>query len=825
MDERSRTAPAEMQERTQSAMIYDPVPRFPDQIRLDTPTPTQDRPAVLSYIIRTRETAPDGTGSDTMYFYIGRDRTVPLKSFTISYRFSALPVMVDDPEHPFYTYEYADDDIDAHEYLLCRFTLPPQMAEHFPGCAAFVSSIVFAAQEGGEDRVLTFSSGDFVYSAEDAARVQAAMNAAYGEETFSPAGVAGAAADGNLHDAHTAVYRPYPAEEDAEDALEATRLVQEKQRKKRRRWIRVIGYALLAAGGLTLVSAGMSYLSYQRAMIGAEVYLDAGQYTAAENYINETVGTNIFLNSQRSALSRTILRLCSEGRYNEAYRIAAGTPFASVLQNVCREASEVALAAGDWEEAYVYALGAPEPFEDEITDAAAAVVLDPYTSVLDEDAYRVAQKTADSAVLDDLLLAVVRWATGDNRYHVAMRAAQSITDSAVCADTVADIFGIATRYYISKNNFDAAADFIAAYRTDENSIDPEVEDALIRYFSESRDADSAFFLAKQFGIDASHIPIDAEDPAIRADLSGLYPLLTAEQKRSYHAGTVTAGGLLLTVNQSGAVRLSVSPSGVKPAGGADTSMADAQRRIDNALAGKPAVVSVASGDLMTALLHKDGTVTMLSNRIVGNPAVAALTEELRLITAAQALTDVVAVETGGSHFVFLRADGSVACFGDNSAGQCGTTTSAWRDIAGIAAGASFTVGMRSDGTVVACGSDSAGQCDVDDLRNVVDVEACDRTTVVLFADGSIGLRGERSMGIADALQLENITRIRAGGSAVIAELRDGTYTLCGGCAETGNYGSTASWHNLTDYDVGAVCAAAVEEDGGIRTTGTNRAKQ
>ena len=57
MDERSRTAPAEMQKSTQSAMIYDPVPRFPDQIRLDTPTPTQECPAVLSYIIRTRRTA------------------------------------------------------------------------------------------------------------------------------------------------------------------------------------------------------------------------------------------------------------------------------------------------------------------------------------------------------------------------------------------------------------------------------------------------------------------------------------------------------------------------------------------------------------------------------------------------------------------------------------------------------------------------------------------------------------------------------------------------------------------------------------------------
>ena len=55
-------------------------------------------------------------------------------------------------------------------------------------------------------------------------------------------------------------------------------------------------------------------------------------------------------------------------------------------------------------------------------------------------------------------------------------------------------------------------------------IDKDIENALIEHFSASHDADSAFFLAKQFGIDASHIPITAEDSAIRADLENLYPL-------------------------------------------------------------------------------------------------------------------------------------------------------------------------------------------------------------------------------------------------------------------------------------------------------------
>ena len=81
------------------------------------------------------------------------------------------------------------------------------------------------------------------------------------------------------------------------------------------------------------------------------------------------------------------------------------------------------------------------------------------------------------------------------------------------------------------------------------------------------------------------------------------------------------------------------------------------------------------------------------------------------------------MEAGEAHFVFLHADGTVSCLGDNTYHQCGTKTSAWNDIAAIAAGNAFTVGLRTDGTVVACGSDSAGQCQVDDLHNVIDVEA------------------------------------------------------------------------------------------------------
>jgi len=809
-----------------SSMIYDPVPLFADQPGLGVPTPNAASPAILSYIIRTHETAQDGQPIDTLYFYIGRDRSIPLTSFTISYRISALPIMLDDPEHPYYTYVYTDADIDDHEYLLCSFSLPPDIANAFPGCSAYVSEIHVA----GQDTPITHRPGDFVYSEADAEKVQNAMKAVYGEETLGTLPGAGdTAADESAAGTHSTDTLPsentYDGGEDFPDVLEMTRIAQEKQRKKRRIGVRIFGYTLLLAGVISLISIGVHYLSYQRAMLGAAVYLAAGEQGQAEDYINEEIGGNLFLNSQLSKLNLTVLQLCTEERYNEAFRIVSETPFASVQQRICREASDRALEDGDWETAYVYAFAAPTPFDSEITAAAAEVMLDPYTGSFDENAFRIAQKTADTEALDALLGAIVRYACGENHYHVAMRAAMKLSDEGTAAQTIADVFGIATRYYISKNAFDEVAAFIAAYRADGDAIDEEVEQALIAHFSDSHDADSAFFLAKQFGIDASHIPIAAEDPAIRTDLAGLYPLLTPSQKRAYHANYVTCGGLLLSRSDAGRITLGVHPSGVTPVGGKDTTMTDAQKRITAYLTGKPAVSAMASSQLLTAFVHTDGTVTIMTNRIVGNTAVAVLSEEMKLISSASSLNNVVAVEAGEAHFVFLHEDGTVSCLGDNTYRQCETTGSEWKNIAAIAAGNAFTVGLRTDGTVVACGADSAGQCDVSDLHNVIDVEACERTTVVLFADGSIGLRGERSTGLSAALPLENVVRIRAGSSAVIAELRDGTYTLCGGCAESGNFGSTASWKSLIDFDIGDVCAAALEEGGNLRSTGSNRAKQ
>ena len=74
----------------------------------------------------------------------------------------------------------------------------------------------------------------------------------------------------------------------------------------------------------------------------------------------------------------------------------------------------------------------------------------------------------------------------------------------------------------------------------------------------------------------------------------------------------------------------------------------------------------------------------MPNRILGNAMVATTREEENARTTAASLKNVVAVEAGEAHFVFLHADGTVSCLGDNTYHHCDTKTSAWNDIAAIA---------------------------------------------------------------------------------------------------------------------------------------------
>ena len=86
---------------------------------------------------------------------------------------------------------------------------------------------------------------------------------------------------------------------------------------------------------------------------------------------------------------------------------------------------------------------------------------------------------------------------------------------------------------------------------------------------------------------------------------------------------------------------------------------------------------------------------------------------------------------GGFHSLALKADGTVAAWGDNSAGQLAFPPSLTNATA-VAAGLAHSLALRADGTVVAWGDNLYGQSSVDpDLVGVLAVAAGDYHSLVL----------------------------------------------------------------------------------------------
>jgi alpha-tubulin suppressor-like RCC1 family protein len=87
------------------------------------------------------------------------------------------------------------------------------------------------------------------------------------------------------------------------------------------------------------------------------------------------------------------------------------------------------------------------------------------------------------------------------------------------------------------------------------------------------------------------------------------------------------------------------------------------------------------------------------------------------------LSNVVAVASGGYHNLAIRADGTVAAWGQNGYGQTVVPTDLSNAVA-VACGRYHSLALRADGTVVAWGQNNYGATNVPaGLNNVVAV-AC-----------------------------------------------------------------------------------------------------
>jgi alpha-tubulin suppressor-like RCC1 family protein len=101
------------------------------------------------------------------------------------------------------------------------------------------------------------------------------------------------------------------------------------------------------------------------------------------------------------------------------------------------------------------------------------------------------------------------------------------------------------------------------------------------------------------------------------------------------------------------------------------------------------------------------------------------------------LSNVVAAAAGGYHSLVLKADGTMAAWGDNSYGQTNVPPGL-SNVVAIAAGGFHNLALKADGTVVVWGNNTDGETNVPaGLSNVVAVAGGYTHSLALLANGTV----------------------------------------------------------------------------------------
>jgi hypothetical protein len=184
------------------------------------------------------------------------------------------------------------------------------------------------------------------------------------------------------------------------------------------------------------------------------------------------------------------------------------------------------------------------------------------------------------------------------------------------------------------------------------------------------------------------------------------------------------------------------------------------------------------------------------------------------------------VSAGGAHNCAIAADGGLACWGDDSAGQLdGIPEGEFR---AVSAGGAHTCAIRSDGELACWGDDSAGQLDGIPEGEFRAVSAGGAHTCAIRTDGRLACWGDDSAGQLDSVPWGEFVSVSAGGTRTCA-IRTSGHLSCWGPHHNHPYGIPPygyhRWDEFLAVSVGGDHACAIREDGGLTCWGEDSAGQ
>ncbi|MBE6569658.1 MAG: hypothetical protein E7658_05520 [Ruminococcaceae bacterium] len=738
-------------------------------------------------------------GRPVLRFIIKRDISVKISSFTIVYRFSDLPIGSGDPDKPFFRLVCNNEDINLQEFIVIRGNYRD---EEIPAaCTAVVASVTLATGEVLNYKPDTFRDPHCHSVTADKSTVGPLLDAFFRSRSNEKPQPQATPAKGSVN----SLIARAAAVLDEENNGQAAVFLKKKRIGRTKAKVIAAAVAVFAI----LLTAGLLIRHMNRPVV--------------------------------SPLEAAAADLLADGRYGDAYKTVLDHGDNTILQSVCRTAAEHYQHIKDYKTAYLYACAAPEPFDTEIINSFIDILLnqsrqeEAYEFLLNLPQYTDAmQKVCASAVdafleREDFAKAYFYAANAPESLeaYVMQKSSGQIMESGELNGGILDSLG----------------------QTD----DPEKFDEMASWAAESLSSGGAYTEAASVA-NRIHDP-DKRSAALeslctsgmkvyldKSDLPGavsLFESCSAGMKEEAAAGIMVslkdyansignAAGILYFSNILGedtsALTVTAGDYGIKRAGIVWQYMTTAQKRayharpldiykevyrIENGtVEGITDAVSVAASEHMAIVLLNNGTVKALSNN--GRNKIPALPAD----------NDIVSMDLGQEHAVFLHANGTVTVSGNAAWGQ--NDTSAWTDVTKVVAGAYYTAALRSDGTVYACGSNKSGQCNVSGITGVIDIAACDDTLILHMKDNTLKLVGDVSMGLKGAAGFSDIVKVRAGGNTILAETERGTCVMAH-ASFNASAGLVLTWKNMPDFAAGFLCAAGINENGTLLITGDGSA--